>query len=270
MTTEAKIGKFARGYISDPPNHMVTSARRLIGLATPAPKASVNQFAPAIHDQGRKSQCTGEGSMGAFMTSCRAHNIILPFKDDASQAWAYKIGRAVDRESPNEPLEDIGAMPNQVVRAITEFGILGASDCSDKDEDVNEEPNVVQLKKASRVHALGWHSIFSSGKDLVLDIMRAIDIAKVAVPMSCDVDQAFEDYNGKGVIPVSIGGTNFGGHFVYLTEYQTNTAGKILLRFRNSWSENWGDKGTGWVDNDFIMRRLTSKFTASALIRGAT
>jgi hypothetical protein len=160
-------------------------------------------------------------------------------------------------------------MPNQVVRGAQEFGILALGECSDADADVNQEPTILELEKASRVHALGWHIIPSHGKDLVLDIMRAIGIAQVAVPGSSDVDQSFEDYNGKGVIPSAIKGQNLGGHFYYFTEFQTTASGSILFRFHNSWTEGWGDKGTGWVNEEFIMKRLTSKFTASAIIRGA-
>ena len=274
--TPVNTGNFAKGLILDPPSHMVSSARRLIGLATPLPKGSVNQFAPPIRDQGQKSQCTGEGSMGAFVTSCNAHGIKLAIPPAmggtspvTSPAWAYKVARAVDRTNPNIPLTDDGAMPNQVVRGIQEFGILALGDCSDEDADVNQEPTILELEKASRIHALGWNSIQSSGRDLVLDIMRAIGNAQVAVPASCDVDQAFEDYNGKGIIPSVLAGQNYGGHFFYFSQFQTTASGSILFRFRNSWTEGWGDQGTGWVDDQFIMTRLTSKFTASAIIRGA-
>jgi len=266
--TPINTGNFAKGFIADPEQHMVSSARRLIGLAPPPANGSVNQFAPPIRDQGQKSQCTGEGSMGAFVTSCNAHSVKLPFPI-ACPSWAYKIARAVDRDDPNIPLTDDGAMPNQVVRGIQEFGILGLGECSDADADANEEPTIIQLEKASRVHALGWHIITSSGKNLVLDMMRAIAVARVAVPASSDVDQAFEDYNGKGVIPSVLQGENFGGHFYYFTEFKTTSSGIILFRFRNSWTPGWGDQGTGWVDDQFIMKRLTSKFTASAIIRGA-
>lgn len=261
-------GNFKRGYIPDPDKHLVSSARYLIGLATPPPKGTVNQFSPPIRNQGGKSQCTGEGAMGAFITSCNAHSVKLPFPV-ACPAWAYKIARAVDRDNPNIPLTDDGAMPNQVVRGSQEFGILALGECSDADADVNREPTIIELEKASRVHAIGWHSIMTHGKDLVLDIMRAISLAQIAVPASSDVDQPFEDYSGKGIIPSAITGQNYGGHFFYFTEFQTTVSGSILFRLRNSWSEDWGEKGTGWVDDEFIMRRLTSKFTASSIIQGA-
>lgn len=262
-------GQFAKGFIPDPEGHRTTSAIRLIGIAPPPSRGSVNQFSPPIRDQGGKSQCTGEGGMGGFVTSCNAHGVKLPFPI-ACPSWSYKVARAVDRSDPNIPLIDDGAMPNQMVRGLQEFGILGLGECSDADADVNEEPTVLQVEKASQVHGVGWHILASSGKNLVLDMMRAIGPAQVAVPASSDVDSAFEDYNGKGVIPAILKGENLGGHFYYFTEFQTTTAGSILFRFRNSWTVGWGEQGTGWVNEEFIMRRLTSKFTASAIIRGAT
>jgi len=261
-------GNFAKGFVPDPIGHMTTSARRQLGLATPPPSGSVNEFAPPIRDQGQKGQCTGEGSMGALVTTCRAQGVALPF-DVASPAWGYKIFRAIDREDPSIPLTDDGAMPNQIPRGVSEFGILPFSECSDLDKDVNVEPTILQLEGASRVHALGWRSIQSTGKDRVLDLMRAIGLSKLAVPCSSDVDQAFEDYLGKGTIPTPMSGPDLGGHFYYVTEYQTTTSGLILFRFRNSWTEDWGDRGTGWVDSSFVEKRLTSAFTITAQLQGA-
>lgn len=276
--SSTRRGNFAKGFLLDPQGHKVTSARRLLGTATPAPSGSVNDFAPPIRDQAGKGQCTGEGSAGAFVTSCNAQGVKLPWKL-ASPSWNYKIARCVDRDDPNIPLTDDGAMPNQLVRGIQEFGMNAFEDCSDADADVNLEPTVPQLEKASRAHPMGWRAILTTGRERVLDIMRAIDPSfpkacpakgGMAVCMSSDVDQAFEDYLGKGTISTVMKGEDLGGHFYYATEYQTTSSGMVIVRFRNSWTQDWGDQGCGWIDADFVIQRLSSLYLAYPEVRGAS
>jgi len=263
--------------VPDPVGHRYTSAARLVGSATPPERASVNDWAPPIFDQRGKGECVGEATGGAFDTSLRAAYEsallekrpppTLPPFEVTSPSWIYKIARSVDRDGPSDPLTDDGCQPNQAVRAIEEFGLLGFDECSDEDKDVNVEATALQFQKASRVHSVGWRQITSRGHSLTLDIMRAIAFAKVAVMFAIDVYQNYEDYS-KGILGPELLGQNLGGHMQYLTEYYTTPAGLIVFRVRNSWGDSWGDGGCAWVDDRFVTERMTAVYAASPRFAG--
>ena len=109
------------GHISDPVGHLRTSVRKhpLFGSSGPAPKSFfVGQ--PTIVDQNDSSECTGASTGGACKLYFASINDPIP---DLSLPGIYTFGRAIDRLDPNIPLTDVGAMPNQVMRGITEWGL---------------------------------------------------------------------------------------------------------------------------------------------------
>jgi hypothetical protein len=240
---------YGKGFIPDPSEDIWTPARRLIGAATPPPRSSLDAFIPGILDQGQTSSCVGHASMCARYTALSAHGTPEPLQ---SPAWAYKVGLAVDREDVNESLVDAGSQPNQVARGVEEFGTVPFDECPTDEATITNEPTVYQLERASRTRLVGWRRITTRGDERVVDLQRAI-VAKTPPMFAIEVDQAFEDWSGAGVIQ-EMRGPSLGGHMLYLLDYETLSTGEVIFTFANSWGRSWGFGGLGRVGRRFVDR----------------
>ena len=256
--------KYGRGYIPDPAGHMRTSfAAHPASQATfTPPSAGPIAFAPPKKDQGQMSGCTGHGTSTGISTTFRAAGNPLPW--EPSEDGIYKGGRAIDRvRNPDgtfPPLEDGGAMPNQVMRAVSEYGIRPSrapapdgrnSDCTPK--TINDEPTLADLEVEALFVPIGEYAIYSKGAARVLAVRQAL-AANLAVCFGTFVDTAFENWNPADGTPVGAPDTsdpNGGGHWMVALQYRTDSAGKTIVRCRNSWGD-WGMDGDFEGDEDFI------------------
>jgi len=157
-----------RGYIPDhadivrPHVSLLLGAR--YGSATPD-AVDLEPLAPAVMSQGSTSACTGHGTSVAIAIATKG---ALPFV--ASPRGIYGVARAVDRQSPIDGMTDSGAMPDQVVRGMSAWGVrpIAAptsdgrySDC--EPANVNDEPTLGEIESSSHALIVGSHAITAGG-----------------------------------------------------------------------------------------------------------
>lgn len=242
--------KFGGGYIPDPQGHRRTPfARHYAASLVSVPTfVDLRKCAPPVKDQGQTGSCTGHGTSGAISTTLRAKGAPLPF--EPSECGIYTVARAVDRTlnaaGVLPPLTDDGAMPNQVMRGIEEWGVRPsrspAPDGRNSDADpatINDEPTLAEIEQDATRILVGDYAIGLF--DRVALTKKAL-AAGVAVGIGFDVDNAFEGY-ASGDAPLSAPGTALGGHWVYLVGYSTSASGKAIFIGRNSWAQSWGFAG---------------------------
>lgn len=63
----------------------------------------------------------------------------------------------------------------------------------------------------------------------------------------------------KGVIPDVNGDENMGGHAICVVGYDDKNR---LFKFRNSWSERWGDGGYGYIPYDYMEKHSWDAWTS--------
>lgn len=242
-----------KGFIQDPKGHRYTSAERLIAAASPsgATKVDLQPHSPGVLDQKRTSSCVGFAMVAARYVTLRARGIIEPLQ---SAAWAYKVGLAVDRRSTAEPLRDEGSMPNQVMRGLEEWGSLPATEYPLDERTIVTEPTVFELEKASRANMVGWRSINTRNALLVADLRRALQ-SGFAPTFAIDVDQAFEDHDGRGELGAKRG-PSLGGHEMFVIGYDTLASGQTVFTIQNSWSASWSAGGFARVNEAFVARMM--------------
>lgn len=254
------------GHRFDPLGHQVTKFRVLAaaGAGETPDEVDLSPFAPPVLDQGSTSACTMHAIGGAAVTSCAKAGTPLPFFP--SPDLGYKLGRCIDRDWPEDqadppPLVDVGAMPNQVIRACAEWGVapMGPfvegrlSDAAVA--TINDEPKLGALEVADGVHLPGAYRIDSVGAQRVLDVRKAL-AAGFAVCFAFLVDHATDEYResrGGTDTPLTASDpmTVRGSHYVYAYGYRTENGGTIF-KFRNSWSKEWGKAGDGEGDEAFV------------------
>jgi hypothetical protein len=260
-----KVARPGRGWIPDPDGHRTTSfgvlrARR--GLASTTPSgATLRDCFPSVLDQGPTSSCTGHGtSVGIFARLAKMGQALTWIP---SQSGIYTLGRCVDRADSGhgfEALRDEGAMPNQVIRGISEWGIrpMGArpSDGRMSDADpatINAEPNLLELETDALSLVVGAYEIQSRGVARVAEIRAAL-AAGFPVCFGMFADSAFEDWTpNKGPVGTpDLSDPNGGGHWVIFEGYSTLSNGATVFDGVNSWGRSWGDFGRFSASEDFV------------------
>jgi hypothetical protein len=165
----------------------------------------------------------------------------------------------VDRVDPSQPLTDEGAMPNQVMRALSEWGVRpmgplvpGAfSDCDPG--NVNDEPTLADLEADATTTLIGWYRITSTGSARIEDCRKAL-AAKMTIGVGTFVDTAYEQWR-PGQPPAGapdLSDPNGGGHWQYVKHYDTMTTDRTVFDVRGSWTEDFGDHGDALTSEEWI------------------
>lgn len=229
--------RFRTGYIPDGPGrrrnpfHLLT---RRISTSIPA-SASLFASAPPVLDQGQTGSCTGHA------LACSIH-VVGKLAWVASPAEIYRNGRAIDRDLET-PLSDDGAEPNQVFRAVREFGVRPMVPLRDRFSDadpvtVNDEPKLGDLEVEAEAMPISDYGIFSFGARRSDDIALAIAAGRPVNVAIAGGSDAFQDYTG-GVLPALHAPLD---HYVTLLSYETLRDGSRVFGGRNSWGD-WGEGG---------------------------
>ena len=251
--------KYGRGYRPNPRGHRIASSKLLLGIPklaeTPA-EASLERFEVPIMDQGSTSSCTFHSSPMAICVTFAAAGTPLPWVP--SQDDGYKLARCIERAGAPENLRDEGAIPADVMQAISQWGVrpsrAPAPDGRNSDVDpatVNDEPMLGDLEQDAQMLLVGEYAVDTSAPDAITQ-MRAAIAAGYALTLAVFVDTAFENWDPS---TGPLGAPNRkdpqgGGHYLACTSYRTTPDGRTILRGPNSWGTSWGIAGhwEGYAD----------------------
>lgn len=250
-------GRFGKGYHPDTHDKSQDiSARALFGAIMRLPaeyslEASISQ----VYDQGPTSACVGWAFAQAVKLRCAVAG--SPIGLPSPTAW-YTGARATERNllglTPEQsPLQDNGSTPSLAVMAAQTIGIPSNDVWPFDPTTINDEPNLEELEIASAFKLIGAYRIGSDGTQRIQDIKQAIS-SGYPVAIGTMVDQAFEDYNGKGVIAAPNPANLLGGHMMHLVGYRADGA----FRGVNQWGTSWGDSGLYWASPAFVTTVLMS------------
>jgi hypothetical protein len=241
-----------------------THPRLAAFLAASLPEsASLALFEPERLDQGPTSSCTAHSLSAAISTACSfaGRPIGVP-----SQRELYAVTRAIERATEARSdttilptLSDNGGMLADAVQAATLWGVCPmqgpTSDGRNSDvepSNVNLEPDLLALEKASTTIVTGTHRIDETASDVVDQACAAI-AAGFPVYDGFFVDSAFEQWT-RGSAPIAapnLNDSSGGGHAVYLSGY-TTVAGSRVFTLSNSWGRGWGDDGRCLVSEAWL------------------
>lgn len=225
-------------------------------------KADLFSHVPGIFDQGPVGSCEAHRTAGAIYTTLSAKGNPLPFVPSMDQL--YRLGRAIDRRAYGErgPLTDSGVTTHSMLQAISCWGVVPMgpdvegrhSDCARA--TVADEPDFLGIVQSSEVLIAGAYEITSRGDQRVTDVCHALD-AGYAVGLDVFVDthgpcsfENWDPYHGPLSDPVKTD-PNGGGHAVYAIGYQFDGP-KFIINFVNSWGEEWGLRGIGQGNRNFL------------------
>lgn len=224
------------GYIPDKAHSYTRFLSRF--RAPAATPRDLRASACKVLDQGGSSSCTGHGTATGLYTACAVAG--HPLGWIPSPKGIYTNGVAIDRaDALSGPLLDQGAMPNQVARALSEFGVRPMRDqnaLTDCDfSGTIPEPTLDELEADGEHVYVGWYAIANA------------DEARIALAAGCPVgkgtfvDSHYMDWR-PGDKPVGLTDENDprgGGHWTVLLA--SNSGGTFWDR--SSWGTSAGDNG---------------------------
>ncbi len=242
------MSKYSFGYVPDKHDKSNdVTIRSLFGAPNRLPaEFSLEPYITAIYDQGQLSDCVGWSFASTIELRLRVMKtpIELP-----SPMAIYTFARVEDRgTAASGPLQDQGCQPIHAANGLSTYGAPPVSKWPVDPSHVNDEPNLLEIEVSSEFKFTGFYRINSIGQQRLADVRQAIANG-YPVSVGTAVDQAFENYDGTGVITAPDMSQVLGGHMISVVGYRADGT----FRGRNQWSTQWGDSGMFTADSRWVM-----------------
>jgi C1A family cysteine protease len=220
---------------------------------------------PGVMNQGSCGSCVGHAADGAIETRFAIMEIPIPHR---SPVWIYDVARCIERarmyyNTPNSQLpdlEDQGSMPSDAWTGVEKWGLVAYEDRPTRDETANQEPKLGMIESASEVILTGAYRINDVGSARILAMKTALANG-FPIALAVQVDMAFEEFDGTTPIGAPDPRYLLGGHYVYITGYDTLSTGKTIFSGPNSWTDQWGDRGF-LIGNEYFIAGATDLYVA--------
>ncbi len=237
-----------------------TSKRTKTRKASAPTKVDLSKWCSPIEDQGEIGSCTAHAGVGLYEYFERR---AFGKHTDASRLFLYKTTRNLLRWKADD-----GAYLRTTMAAMALFGLVPEKYHPYKEENFNDEPTPFMYSYAQNFQALLYYRLDTDGVrgQPLLDKIK--DHLRNGLPMifgfTCftSLDQADD-----GKIPFPDRNEEVdGGHAVMAVGYDdslkiSNPNNPALttigaIKIRNSWGEEWGDKGYGWLPYDYVLKHI--------------
>ncbi|NEO58355.1 MAG: C1 family peptidase [Okeania sp. SIO3B5] len=217
-----------------------------------------------VRDQGSLNSCTAFAAISLYEYFVnRAFNK----KIDASPLFLYKATR-----NKMNITEDVGASIRETMKALALYGVPPESSWSYNEEKVDEEPPAYCYSYAQNYQSLKYFLLDYAGisKETLLFQIKAVLAAGFPCIFGFTIyNSAYDDSNKPGHIPFLAPKNDqvVGGHTVVAVGYDDfkliqcadrTKYSKGAFLIRNSWGEDWGVKGYGWLPYDYVLAGLTA------------
>ncbi|ARM30098.1 C1 family peptidase [Prosthecochloris sp. HL-130-GSB] len=228
----------------------------------------LRQWCSPVEHQGDIGSCTAHAVLGVVeYFQKRAYGSHI----DGSRRFAYKTTRNLMGVTG-----DTGAWLRNAMGALALCGVPHEKywEYTDKDPEYDEEPPAFVYAVADNFEALKYfcHDPHGSGADPA-NVLRSVKTSLAGgVPSMFGFYgfPSFEDGREPGCIPYPCPEEQAGwGHALVAVGYDdsrtvTNdrcgksTKGALLVR--NSWGDEWGENGYGWLPYEYVSQRLAVDF----------
>tara|TARA_B100001287_G_C22533521_1_gene458555 strand:+ start:22 stop:837 length:816 start_codon:yes stop_codon:yes gene_type:complete len=205
---------------------------------------------PPVYNQGKLGSCTANGIAAVYQFDEMKQNnedIFMP-----SRLFIYYNERKMEGNVNN----DSGASIRDGIKSINKKGVCSEDDWPYDIDVFTEEPPVECYEEAKNHRSLKYQRV----KQKEGQLKEALK-AGYPVVFGFSVYESFESETVKqtGIVPMPEKDEKMlGGHCVVLVGYNDD---KKLWIVRNSWGEEWGDKGYCYFPYEYITDKdLASDF----------
>jgi hypothetical protein len=220
----------------------------------------LREWCSPVKNQGNLNSCTAHAAAAIveYFEMRSAGRVI-----DASRLFLYKTTRNLLHYSG-----DTGANTRATMKALVMLGVTPEEFYPYDETKVNEEPSAFCYSLADNFKSVKYYRIDTRdrSKDSVLQHAKTLLAANRPLMLgfmaylSC-----WQQAGANGMIPFPVtSDIRFGGHNVAVVGYDDN----IIIRnrditgvestgaflFKNSYGDQWGEKGYGWLPYDYLLK----------------
>jgi Papain family cysteine protease len=202
-------------------------------------QASLEAFCPMRRNQGEQNSCVGWSIAYAARTIIEAKaRGIDPNSVAFSPAFLFNQIRLLGCSGSYMP---------QAFRQITDKGLVSFDEFPYSDADCDKQPTAEQLRRAEHYKIAGFSRLTKSKTDFTLDTLGIKQCLAGGTPVviGAIITASFDSLKTKIWLPTP-DDESLGGHAMCVVGYNDTLAGGAF-QIMNSWGEDWGDRGFGWV-----------------------
>lgn len=217
--------------------------------------ADLSSFCPDVYDQGQLGSCTANAIGAAMETSQIREKQSSHFTP--SRLFIYYNERVIE----GTVLQDAGAMISDGLKTVSKQGA-----CPETQWTYSDGKAKFRVKPPKKCYKSALNTV-------VLDQVTALapDLETLKTVLSQNIPFVFgiqvyssmmtNDVAKSGVVPMPTASDSIaGGHALLMVGYDD---AKQAFKFRNSWSNQWGQKGYGWIPYEYITNpNLSQEFFA--------
>ncbi len=229
------------GLIADSPEVIEDSRRIIVYDEEEDYSAYDNSSAyPPPGNQGRQGSCTAWATAYALKSA----------QEKMERGWDYSaktsFSPAYIYNQINEG-QDGGSRISEAMQMITQQGVCSLEDMPYDEKDYLTKPNDGQVYAASPYKAKEWFSL--SGVDQIKSAIVKYGGVVVGISVYSDFDKLDE----KNPIYDVQSGKKRGGHAICLVGFDDK---KSAFKLINSWGDDWGLEGFGWVSYEIVEKDI--------------
>jgi C1A family cysteine protease len=206
------------------------------------PKVDLRKFMTAVEEQVGNS-CVANALAGAYEYLTKRE---LEDETDVSRLFVYYNARYLD----DMHAEDTGSYMETAIKGLKEYGACSESNWPNQDDLILEEPNSDAYSEAE-----SFKIIDSKHLETDLTVWKSALAEGYPIAFALNTFDSFDDAcNNKGRVPMPKKTDNVrdthGWHAMLAVGY--SDPDKVFI-VRNSWGEEWGDKGYCYIPYDYVI-----------------
>jgi len=195
---------------------------------------------PVIYDQGNIGSCTAQALAAAFEIKDGTSNTFVP-----SRLFIYYNERLLE----NSVHEDSGALLSDGIKTLETYGV-----CNEKDWPYDTKNFKVKPPQKCYLDALQHRAYTVHNISCDMNSMKTSLASGHPFVVGISIYESFEseEVSKTGIVPIPDTDSEncLGGHAVLVVGYNDKTQMWIV---RNSWGEDWGDKGYFYLPYLYLM-----------------